>query len=55
MTNNDDGVFTVRVGGHSEKLIQLPFTCAGAYRRYTEENGNRIVFVKQGDLCAVRK
>ena len=47
----DDGTFKVRFVGHDEYAIQVRKECKGTYRRYTEESGNRIVFVKQGDVC----
>ena len=41
-----DGVYKVRVGNKQEKIIQVRADMAGEYRRFTEDNGNRIVFVK---------
>jgi hypothetical protein len=41
-----DGVYKVRSGQHREKLIQVRADMAGEYRRFTEDNGQRIVFQK---------
>jgi hypothetical protein len=41
-----DGVFKVRTGNHSEKLLQVRASMSGEYRRFTEDNGNKIIFVK---------
>ena len=42
-----DGVFKTRVGSHNECMIQLPIVAIGSYyRRFTEDNGKRIVFEK---------
>lgn len=44
--STSDGVYKVRLGNHSEKMIQVRSDMAGEYRRFTEEDGKRIVFVK---------
>lgn len=41
-----DGVYKVRNGNHNEKLIRMRADISGEYRRFTEDNGNRVVFVR---------
>jgi hypothetical protein len=48
MTNTveADGVYKVRFGNHHERVIQVRADMNGEYRRFTEEDGKRIVFIK---------
>jgi hypothetical protein len=41
-----DGVYKVRSGVNGEKLIQVRPGTTGEYRRFTEDNGKKIIFVK---------
>lgn len=41
-----DGVYKVRTGNKHEKIIQIRADMAGEYRRFTEDNGNKITFIK---------
>ena len=45
-TIEGDGVFKVRKGNFDEKLIQVRKDIKGTYRRFTEDDGKRIVFVR---------
>ena len=40
--DNDDG-WPVRGGPHSSKIINMPPDTYGWYRRFTEDNGERII------------
>jgi hypothetical protein len=41
-----DGVYKVRIGNNNEKLIQMSQVCHGEYRRFTEDDGERVIFQK---------
>ena len=41
-----DGVFKIRSGHKFEILIQVRADMAGEYRRFTEDDGERIIFQK---------
>jgi hypothetical protein len=40
------GIYKVRKGPSGEKLIQVRSDMYGEYRRITEDDGKKIVFVK---------
>jgi hypothetical protein len=42
----DDGVYKVRTLSHLEKVLQIPCTLTGHYRRYVEDDGKTIIFRK---------
>ena len=44
--DENDGDFKVRTGNNNEKLLQVRASMSGEYRRFTEDDGARIVFVK---------
>lgn len=41
-----DGVYKVRKGTNDVRLLQIRSDMRGEYRRFTEDGGKRIVFVK---------
>ncbi|MDD3962486.1 MAG: hypothetical protein PHT77_11570 [Bacteroidales bacterium] len=41
-----DGVFKVRKGNHDEKVVQVRSDLKGVFRRFTEDDGTKVVFVK---------
>jgi hypothetical protein len=43
--DNENG-YDVRLGKHLEKIIGLPRGTYGWYRRFTEDDGGRIIFQK---------
>lgn len=42
----NDGVYKVRSLNNNEKVLQVRSNMSGEYRRFTEDEGKRIVFVK---------
>lgn len=42
----NDGVYKVRSLNNNEKVLQVRSNMGGEYRRFTEDEGKRIVFVK---------
>lgn len=42
----NDGVYKVRSLNNNEKVLQVRSNMRGEYRRFTEDEGKRIVFVK---------
>ena len=41
-----DGVYKVRTQTNGAKMLQIRKDLSGEYRRFTEDGGKRIVFVK---------
>lgn len=44
--DDDKNGFDVRLGKHLEKIINMPKDTYGWYRRFTEDDGERIIFQK---------